>query len=81
MEQKINALNKIMSKHLEIPVEKLSDDISYELESRWDSVTHLKMISDIEDSLKIRFDIDEIVSLENVGKIREVVLQKIKGQG
>ena len=75
--QKANMLDKILSRNLRIPIEKLSDDVSYDLESNWDSVTHLKMISEIEEALGIRFDIDEIVSLESVGKIRESIAKKL----
>ena len=83
MEKKemLEKLDKILSKYLKIASSKLNDEISYDLESEWDSVTHLKMISEIEKSFNIRFDIDEIISLESVGKIREAVLKKIKGSG
>ena len=73
-------LNKIISRNLEIPEDKIADDISYELESNWDSVTHLKMIAEIEEAFNIQFDIDEIVDLETVGKIKEQVAQKIKNE-
>lgn len=77
-EETLKKLNKILSKHLKIPVEKITDDVSYETESNWDSVTHLKMIADIEETFKTNFAIDDVVSLEDVGKIREMVLKKTK---
>ena len=79
--QKINLVNRIISKHLKIPHEKLSDDISHDLESNWDSVAHLKMISEIEESMKIKFSVEEIISLDSVGRIRGAVIKKIKGRG
>lgn len=74
----MDKLNKILAKHLGLSENKLTDDVSYDLEARWDSVTHLKMISDIEETFNIEFDIDEITSLETIGKIRELVNKKIK---
>ena len=71
-------LNHIISKYLKIPEDKLVDSISYETESNWDSVNHLKMIAEIEETFNLEFDIDEITSLETVGKIRELVAKKIK---
>ena len=71
-------LNGIISKYLKIPVADLNDDVSYDEEPAWDSVTHLKMISEIEETFKVVFDVDEIVLLENVGKIRESVLKKLE---
>ena len=73
----LKRINEVISKYLKIPVDKLKDDISYEEESAWDSVAHLKMISELESLFKIKFEIDEIVSLENVGKIKKLVLKKL----
>jgi len=73
-------LNKILSKHLRIPEEKLSDEIAYETESNWDSVIHLKMVSDIEEAFNIEFDIDEIIALETIGKIKKVVSKKVNNE-
>lgn len=78
MESKLKKLNKIISEHLKISEDQIKDEISYEEESNWDSVTHLKMIADIEEELNINFDIDEIISLETVGKIKDLVIRKIK---
>ena len=76
----MDELNKIISRHLRIAEDKIADDLSYELESNWDSVTHLKMLADIETEFNIKFDIDEIVELETVGKIKEMVAQKSKNE-
>ena len=77
---KLELLNKIISDHVKIPVENLSDDISNEEESQWDSVAHLKMISEIESTFKIKLEIEEVIELETVGKIRETVLNKLQDE-
>jgi acyl carrier protein len=76
-EEIIKKLEQIISAHLGIPPEQLSDDISYETESDWDSITHLQMISDIENAFNFSFEIEEITCLETIGNIKESVLKKV----
>ncbi|MBI5804002.1 acyl carrier protein [Candidatus Pacearchaeota archaeon] len=73
----IEKTDKIISGHLKIPPKDLSDDITSDELSEWDSVTHLKIISELEKNFGIKFSIDEITELENVGKIRKLVLKKV----
>ena len=74
----MSEIDKIISKHIHVPIERLNDGISYEKESGWDSVNHLKMVAELEKTFKIEFDIDEITELDTVGKIRALVLKKRK---
>jgi acyl carrier protein len=73
----MDALNKILSKYLNLKENELKDDVSYNSHPKWDSIGHLKMISEIESALGIEFDIDEITAMENIGKIREIVKNKL----
>lgn len=75
-EKNLEILNEIFSKNLKIPAQKLNDDVSIDEESSWDSVTHLMMISEIENKFEIKFTIDEIVSLDTLGAIRKIVNKK-----
>ena len=70
-------LVKILAQHLNRAPEEIVDTLSYDQESRWDSVTHLKIMADIEDAFHIHFDIEEIISLETVLKIKQKVAEKI----
>ena len=70
-------IDEIIAKHLGLQVKDLNDNISSDEESEWDSVTHLKMVSEIEKIFRIKFDINEMISLENVGKIRDMVRIKV----
>jgi acyl carrier protein len=44
----------------------------------WDSLTHLNLISDMEDEFKIHFTLDEISDLENLGELVTAVLQHLE---
>ena len=69
-------LIEIISSFIGVAKEKISDDISYESTMSWDSITHLKMVSEIEDEFNIEFEIDEIISMEDIGKIKKIFESK-----
>jgi acyl carrier protein len=72
----MDKLNRILSKYLGLKEEDIKDEVSYNSHPKWDSITHLKMVSDIEKELGIELDVDEITAMENIGKIREIVRKK-----
>lgn len=50
-----------------------SDDID-----AWDSLTHLELIGEIERAFQIKFSMQEIMKIENVGQILNIVEGKMK---
>ena len=44
----------------------------------WDSLTHLSVISDIEDEFDISFTLDEITNSRNLGEIVNVLIRHIE---
>ncbi len=45
----------------------------------WDSLTHMEMIAELEDTFAIEFTADEIMEMTMVGKIEETVRRKRDG--
>ncbi|MBO4643361.1 MAG: acyl carrier protein [Alphaproteobacteria bacterium] len=43
----------------------------------WDSLTHMEMIADLETSLNIEFDVDEIMQMTDVKTIEAIVAGKL----
>lgn len=43
----------------------------------WDSLQHINLISMLEKEFCITFEVDEIVSMEKVGDIREILEKKV----
>jgi acyl carrier protein len=41
--------------------------------SNWDSITHMEMISKIEDKFSIQLDVDEINQIDTIGSIKNVL--------
>lgn len=56
---------------LEISEETNAGDIK-----EWDSFKHLSLLAVLEKTFNIKFDIDDIVSMENVGDIIKVIESK-----
>lgn len=69
-------LDLILSRYLKLSVSELEDDVSYDSLNSWDSLTHIQMVSAIEKEFDIEIDIEEMIALENVGKIRALVREK-----
>ena len=57
---------------------KLSLTSRFEKIPGWDSLGHMKIISAIEEKLKISFEIDEIVGVNTVKKLIEMTKKKIE---
>lgn len=43
---------------------------------RWDSLTHMTLIATIEEELKIKFKLKDLVNMKNVGDLIDIVEQK-----
>ena len=43
----------------------------------WDSLTHINLIIEIEEEFDLKFTVDDIVGLKNVGEMVEMVERKL----
>lgn len=48
---------------------------------KWDSLTHLNMISDLEDEFGISFTLDEVMSSRNMGELLNALIRHLEKQG
>ena len=69
----MDLVTKVFSETLEIPPEDVSDSLSYLVFERWDSVSHMKIMTQLEDALGIEFETEDIIAMETVAKIREIL--------
>lgn len=56
---------------------KLTPASKFEVVPGWDSLGHMKIISEIEKQLKISFEIDEIIGVDTIKKLINVTRKKI----
>jgi acyl carrier protein len=61
------------SQSLTIPKEKIVDDLAYQGISEWDSITHMILISQLEDTFGISIDTDDVIDMSSVGKAKEIL--------
>lgn len=69
----LNRVNKIFrivfkKENLTVTEATCADDIE-----DWDSLQHINLLAMLEDEFQIEFDIDQIVSMENVGDMVKVI--------
>ena len=44
----------------------------------WESLTHISLISSIEDEFSIKFNTKEVINMQNVGDMIDCIIEKIK---
>lgn len=65
-------LLSIISEVFALPFDKITDDIAYNSYAPWDSLKHLQMVSMIEEEFGIEFEMDDIIDMSTIGKIKEI---------
>ncbi|WP_037287240.1 acyl carrier protein [Saccharibacillus sacchari] len=70
MEQK---LRTIFAESLEIPEERVKDELEYNTLPEWDSISHMSLIAAIEDSFDIMLDTEDVIDMSSFGKAKEIV--------
>ncbi|RIV46063.1 acyl carrier protein [Flagellimonas pelagia] len=74
MEQKnIELLIEAFSNALEIPKSSVDDNLKYQGIPQWDSITHMILISEIENTFQIEIDSDEVLELNSFSKSKEIL--------
>lgn len=61
-------IKKIFSKVLKIPPLKIDNKLSYVKSDKWDSLNHMKIISQIEKIYKIQFLMKDVIAMETFAK-------------
>ncbi|MFA6536534.1 MAG: acyl carrier protein [Candidatus Paceibacterota bacterium] len=66
-------LNQILAKVLEIDPNSITDLTSPENTPSWDSFNGLLLITELEKGFEVKFTIDEVVAVKNVGDIKKAL--------
>jgi acyl carrier protein len=66
-------LYEIFSRALDIPVEEITDKLTYNTSVKWDSTAHLGLIAELEDSFGIVLEMDDILDMSSVAKAKEIL--------
>ena len=68
-----NKLKNIFCEVLGLPVQEITDALAYNTCAQWDSLKHLQMVAMLEETFDIEFEMDDIIAMENYGKVKEIL--------
>jgi acyl carrier protein len=54
----------------------VNDELNAEKVDRWDSLTHLTMIAEVENEFGVKFKLKELISMKNVGDMIRLIIDK-----
>lgn len=66
-------LRECFTRSLNIPAERVTDDLAYNTLKEWDSVGHMVLVAEIEGAFDVMFDTDDILGMSTVAKAREIL--------
>ena len=78
MKADLNFMRSVFKNSLNLNNYELNLDSEFESVPQWDSLGHMKIISEIESRLNLDFEIDEIVGVNTVKKLIDMVNSKLK---
>jgi len=67
---------KYLSKRFNVPINEIVKDMSFTDDLGIDSLTLYSLIEDVEKEFNIKLDIEDIISINSVGKIYEYISKK-----
>ena len=69
----MDKLNKILSKILNVSIEKTEENLTMDDVDYWDSLTHMNLIVSIEEELDIELSGDDIAEMTTFNSIKAIV--------
>ena len=66
-------LNKILCEVFRLKENELDDKLTMEDIESWDSLTHMDLITSIEEGLNIQLTMDDIMNMKDISTIRTIV--------
>jgi acyl carrier protein len=66
-------LNKILCEVFRLKEDELNDELTMEDIESWDSLTHMDLITSIEEGLDIQLTMDDIMNMKDIKAIRTIV--------
>lgn len=73
----LDKLSKIFRKVFDNEDLKISENTSNIDIEGWDSLEHINILSAIQMEFKVKFDIEEIISIRNIGDIVDILFRKV----
>ncbi len=72
MEQR---LKKIFADSLDLPIERITDDLAYNSIPEWDSVAHMNLISALDEELDTMIETVDIIAIRTFKAAKEILVK------
>jgi acyl carrier protein len=69
----LDKLKAAFAEGLELPIESITDDLSYNAVPQWDSFAHMVIIAAIEQAFDILIETDDLINMSSFLKAKEIV--------
>lgn len=73
----MNNLEQILCEVFRLKETELNDSLTKEDIEQWDSLTHMDLITSLEEGLNIQFTMDDIMEMQDIKTIKEIVSKKL----
>lgn len=77
MKNEIDRVKKIFCETLGVSESEVNDDTAYNSFEPWDSLKHLRIVSNLEEEFSIDIDMDDVIAMSTFKKIKEIVRKYI----
>lgn len=73
----MDKIAQILAVVFRMKIELIDDNLTRDAVPRWDSLTHMDMITSLEEHFNIQFDMDEIVEMQDFSTIKILINKKL----
>lgn len=72
---------EIFCDEIGIEVGTANDEMAYDSLKGWDSLKHLVIVSRLEEEFGLELEVDDIIAMSTLGKIKDIVARYISNKG
>jgi acyl carrier protein len=66
-------LKKAFAKGLNLEIDQVNDEMTYQETENWDSIGHMSLIASIEDTFDIMLSTNDVIDLSSFKKAKEII--------
>jgi acyl carrier protein len=68
-------LREIFAEALQINIERVTDDLSYNSIPEWDSIAHMTLIAEVDNVFDTMLDTDDVLDMNSYAKAKEILVK------
>ncbi len=68
-------LNTVFSESLGIDGATISDSLAYQSIKEWDSISHMVLISNLEEAFNVSIETDDVIDMSSLAKAKEILMK------